>query len=149
MFPPGLVGSAVGIAVKAVEIFAGHALADEGFCVSRAMADFLGREMGVSRNVTVLHDRPPRMFRPSNATVAHELFNRVRLSLPGGGGGSENWSTESAFKTSFTELDETGRAVWRDDCPVLIVSGTSWTPDEDFGILLSALEVRASKYVAR
>lgn len=56
-----------------------------------------------------------------------------------------DWLASSNIRrTAFTELTPNGVKL-RDDRPAFIVSSTSWTADEDFGLLLEALD----KYQAR
>lgn len=40
----------------------------------------------------------------------------------------------------FTVLSKSGEVQFKPDRPGLLVSSTSWTPDEDFSILLKALQ---------
>ncbi|GMH58275.1 hypothetical protein TrST_g9596 [Triparma strigata] len=101
-----------------------------GFCVSEGMKRFLREEMDV--NVEVLHDRPPSHFKPTGLIEKHELFKRLNLS--------SKFSTNlTSDQTLFTETIN-GVIKERKGRPRLIMSSTSWTPDEDFSILLKALE---------
>lgn len=109
------------------------------FCVSEAMADDLRRNWGV--HPLVLYDRPPARFAPVTTDEAHGILADLHASLaeaahpplpadvlaPGSGA------------TLATRLGPGGKAVPRTDRPAIIVTSTSWTPDEDFGVLLCAL----------
>ena len=79
--------------------------------IIQAMKEDLETNWGIS--ASVLYDRPPARFRPISSEERGELFSRLASDLP-----------------VFGEVtDKTG----------VIVSSTSWTEDEDFGVLLSAL----------
>jgi len=68
-----------------------------------------------------LYDRPGPQFKTITLTEKHNLLERMNLN-------------------NFTELSETGVVRLKSDRPSLLVSSTSWTPDEDFSILLNALQ---------
>ena len=109
--------------------------------VTDAMATWLHERWGIT-NAVVLHDAPPEFFRPASVTETRALMRRLAPALdasparvPGDccdamGGGDPLTTTTTT----------TGRgARWREGRPALVVSSTSWTPDEDFGVLLDAL----------
>src|SRR5436190_4712799 len=50
--------------------------------------------------------------------------------------------SSSSFNSTFltTKSSDDDVAKYRRDRPILIVSGTSWTADEDFSILLNAVQ---------
>lgn len=82
------------------------------FSVTNAMARVLKSKWAV--NAIALHDRPPTHFQPLTQSQRSAFLHR----LP-----------ETAQYAPGLE-----KGTWR-----LIVSSTSWTPDEDFSVLLDAL----------
>ncbi|PSN54085.1 hypothetical protein C0J52_03079 [Blattella germanica] len=82
---------------------------------------------------TTLYDRPPETFKTISVSESHKLFATLAKEYPMFG------SNKDSAKTLFTEIKD-GEVVWRDDRPGLLVSSTSWTEDEDFSTLLSALQ---------
>lgn len=103
----------------------------------------------------VLHDRPPPFFRRTPNAEAHDLFLRLADTLPAHQSRYaearaaaaeasllETSDGTSAEKTLFTELQRALPGAvpqLRPDRPALLVSSTSWTEDEDFGLLVGAL----------
>ncbi|GBF89437.1 chitobiosyldiphosphodolichol beta-mannosyltransferase [Raphidocelis subcapitata] len=136
------------------------------FTVTEAMAGFLSREFGVA--AAVLYDRPPAAFRTLGGGERRGVLERLAPQLRaaaigadvfgggGGGGGAAAAAAAAAAPPSSSPLTRAaaarasaaagaaepftrppggagaGRRV------ALVVSSTSWTPDEDFGILLEA-----------
>ncbi|CAG8551059.1 2220_t:CDS:2 [Ambispora gerdemannii] len=99
----------------------------------------------VQGKVATLYDRPPQHFRRLELDEIHEFFSRNQLediiTLQSTGSStfltasSNDSSTLLTYKPSPQEP-----ARFRSDRPILIVSSTSWTADEDFSILLRAAQ---------
>ncbi|KAG2345367.1 beta-1,4-mannosyltransferase [Suillus weaverae] len=127
--------------------------------VTNAMRNHLEQEWGLIGHKAVLHDRPPSHFHKCPPLEVHELFIRLGRSmspsltdfLP---------SASLPYRTQLTEihhglppysaspasaLSSLSTPSLRKDRPALLVSSTSWTPDEDFGILLEALKLYESR----
>lgn len=132
-------------AAAAVARTAGHV------AVSRALRDELARSWGIP-DAAVLRDRPAAMFRPASVEEAHALFARCGTALQASAARRVGDCCDAApaaqadgeppgTRTLVTEVAWTGEPRLRADRPAVLVSGTSWTPDEDFGVLLAAAEV--------
>lgn len=108
-------------AYRAYEAFFGRFTPNLNLTVTDAMAkDLRGDRYRMTRPVYTLHDRPASHFRP----VVSSLERQATL-----------------FRLEATRLyaEDIIKSTTR-----LIVSSTSWTPDEDFSILLDALVSYAS-----
>eukprot|EP01137_Pigoraptor_chileana_P012162 Opistho-2@64206 len=105
-------------------------MGDAHLCVTRAMARDLGAKWNI--RASTLYDRPPPQFRESTVDERHELFVRLRV-------GGTNHKSAGEGVTPFTRRGTDENVTLRPDRPALLVSSTSWTEDEDFGVLLDAL----------
>lgn len=117
-------------------------MANGSLCVTKAMQHELAQNWSIS--ATVLYDHSPEFFRPASLEEKHKLFCRISKSLSQPYGRHDCLTYEilgidnvESSTTPFTNL--VGNDIYfKQNRPALIVSSTSWTPDEDFGILLEA-----------
>ncbi|KAL0482749.1 beta-1,4-mannosyltransferase [Acrasis kona] len=109
---------------KTVEFGFGK-LGDAHMCVSKAMKRDLSSRYHIKAEV--MYDHPPPIFKSITIKEKHELFQEI---FP---------SPSNQTNTLFTFKDSSGLYELKPDRPALIVSSTSWTPDEDFGVLLDAM----------
>ncbi|KAG0453002.1 hypothetical protein HPP92_025666 [Vanilla planifolia] len=118
--------------------------ADGSLCVTKAMQHELEQNWGVK--ASVLYDQPSEFFHPASLKEMHELFCRLHRSIcdPHGfndfvisGNDSLNVGVRDPSCTTFSTKD-TDNVFLKANRPALVVSSTSWTPDEDFSLLLEA-----------
>ncbi|XP_069146217.1 UDP-glycosyltransferase TURAN isoform X2 [Solanum lycopersicum] len=117
-------------------------MANGSLCVTKAMQHELSQNWGIS--ATVLYDQPPDFFQPASLEEKHKLFCGIDKSLRTPYSLQDCLSNEELTPdddnpnvTLFTTQTGTDISLkW--NRPALIVSSTSWTPDEDFSILLEA-----------
>ncbi|XP_037363539.1 chitobiosyldiphosphodolichol beta-mannosyltransferase [Talpa occidentalis] len=107
-------------------------------CVTNAMREDLAENWGI-RAVTV-HDRPASFFKETPLPRQHQLFMKLGHTYPAFRARTEP-SDPGVERSAFTERAVQSGLVTRfGGRPALLVSSTSWTEDEDFSILLGALE---------
>ena len=98
------------------------------------MKNDLSKRFGATANT--LYDKHNDRFRPISVEESHKLFQKLAQKYP------EFYKSDANSKicdeTAFT-TNENGVYSWLDNRPALLISSTSWTEDEDFGILLNAL----------
>ncbi|KAL1922509.1 uncharacterized protein VTP21DRAFT_10048 [Calcarisporiella thermophila] len=123
-------------------------------CVTQAMADEL-KKWNVKGKIIVFYDKPQRHFKRLTVNEIHKFHKRVRLeNVLESQTLTHGWSIPTSDQsTLFTYITDAGEgsektAAFRPDRPLLVVSSTSWTEDEDFSLLLDAIsryEERASE----
>ena len=134
------------------------ARAHRHICVSQAMQAWLRDHFEVQ--ATVLYDRPSRLFKSAaqdapSLLQRHQLFLRLgftdanlfgTLSMPSSAK-SEVWTCQTSSSSHEGGTEEETVCERRTDAAKLIVSATSWTPDEDFTVLLEALQALDAQLV--
>ncbi|XP_006874961.1 PREDICTED: chitobiosyldiphosphodolichol beta-mannosyltransferase [Chrysochloris asiatica] len=122
---------------KWYEKFCGR-LSHLNLCVTYAMKEDLAQNWSI-KAVTV-HDQPASFFRETPLDLQHRLFMKLGCVHPVFRARSEPLDPATE-RSAFTERDAgSGLVTLRQGRPALLVSSTSWTEDEDFSILLEALE---------
>ncbi|GMR42052.1 hypothetical protein PMAYCL1PPCAC_12247 [Pristionchus mayeri] len=119
--------------------------ADASLCVSAAMAADLKRRWAVE--ATVFYDRPPGWkFGGVDLSKKHSLFLSLREKAAQSGDmrmeealEGEKGGQRDNEETLFSRKSSSGEVSLREDRPLILISSTSWTADEDFSILLDAV----------
>ena len=110
-------------------------------CVTHAMARYIHARFQISERVHTLCDRPASIFQPLDQKGRHDFLGALalcldQLELSGRATGINNMRPSSSNTSRAARYAiETAQAGSRK----LVVSPTSWTPDENFGLLLEAL----------
>ncbi|KAL0822161.1 hypothetical protein ABMA28_004292 [Loxostege sticticalis] len=127
---------------KFIERYFGQS-SKHNLCVTLAMKEDLLQNWNIW--AMVLYDRPPRIFHPISIEEKHNFFIKISQQYPEFGFTGSQSGDMDGSRTAFTQL--VGDSVTlRRDRPGLLFSSTSWTPDEDFGVLMEALQVYETSY---
>ncbi|KAL4239279.1 hypothetical protein ACF0H5_000096 [Mactra antiquata] len=110
-------------------------LSAKNICVTKSMQEDLKTNWGVGANV--LYDRPPDIFKQTSLNDRHELFVRLGEKYPVF---KPRNNDSTSDETIFTVSNGNDDVCYLQTRPALLISSTSWTEDEDFGVLLQALE---------
>ena len=119
--------------------------------VTEKMHQELKNKWNVNGQILTLRDKPQSDFKRLNLAQIHRAFafslkmiSDLVLETPNGKEFLGKYNDEK-LGTLMTDADDEGLLMWRKDRPKLIVSSTSWTEDEDFSILLKAIELYESQ----
>ncbi|KAM4697998.1 chitobiosyldiphosphodolichol beta-mannosyltransferase isoform 2-T2 [Rhinophrynus dorsalis] len=113
-------------------------LSDYNFCVTTAMKE----DLMVNWNIKAitLYDKPASVFKETPLELQHKLFLKLAVDHAPFKAQSES-AISDVNKTAFTELNPKNCVVsYVKERPALLISSTSWTEDEDFSVLLKALQ---------
>lgn len=99
--------------------------ADFHLCVTQAFANDLSSKYGIE--ATVFYDQPSNIFKSLTLDEKRDLFVDLAFFK-----GMEEFE-------DFVDISNGSKSL-KSDRPVLLLSSTSWTEDEDFSLLLEALE---------
>ncbi|XP_032699697.1 chitobiosyldiphosphodolichol beta-mannosyltransferase [Lontra canadensis] len=107
-------------------------------CVTNSMREDLAENWGI-KAVTV-YDKPASFFKETPLDLQHQLFMKLGCTYSAFKARSERLDPATE-RSAFTERDsQSGVVTYLHGRPALLISSTSWTEDEDFSILLAALE---------
>ncbi|KAM5151922.1 chitobiosyldiphosphodolichol beta-mannosyltransferase [Mantella aurantiaca] len=113
-------------------------LSDYNLCVTNAMRDDLMLNWRIK--ATTLYDKPASIFKETPVELQHQLFMKLAKDYAPFRTRSE-YDKSEVEKSAFTELNrESNMVKYSFGRPALLISSTSWTEDEDFNVLLRALQ---------
>ncbi|XP_064528564.1 chitobiosyldiphosphodolichol beta-mannosyltransferase isoform X1 [Pseudopipra pipra] len=113
-------------------------LSDYNLCVTDAMKEDLW--MNCNIKAVTLYDRPASYFKETPLDLRHRLYMKLAQDYEPFRARAEPVDP-SAERSAFTErAGRDGRVLESRGRPALLISSTSWTEDEDFSVLLEALE---------
>ncbi|XP_040212928.1 chitobiosyldiphosphodolichol beta-mannosyltransferase isoform X2 [Rana temporaria] len=113
-------------------------LSDYNFCVTNAMKDDLMLNWKIK--AITLHDKPASIFKETPVELQHQLFMKLAKDYAPFRSQVE-YDKSQVEKSAFTEFDRESNIVkYNAERPALLISSTSWTEDEDFSVLLRALQ---------
>ncbi|XP_032053853.1 chitobiosyldiphosphodolichol beta-mannosyltransferase [Aythya fuligula] len=115
-------------------------LSDYNLCVTNAMKEDLWVNCKIK--AVTLYDRPASYFKETPLELQHQLYMKLAKDYePFKAQHITESVSSNAERSAFTEMDKrNGRVVKTRGRPALLISSTSWTEDEDFSVLLKALE---------
>jgi beta-1,4-mannosyltransferase len=130
-------------------------LSDGNLCVTSSMKEYLISTFHIQNDrINVLYDRPPEFFHLTPLGIKHQLMMKLRdemeLSCPDLKKIRLDLTIDGQETTLFTKRvgsDDNTQIQAQPNQPILLISSTSWTPDEDFSILLNALVDLNSKLI--
>ncbi|XP_037950588.1 chitobiosyldiphosphodolichol beta-mannosyltransferase-like isoform X2 [Teleopsis dalmanni] len=127
---------------KRIERFCGQK-ANANICVTKAMKCDLQKNWNI-RDITVLYDRPSARFHSIDLCRKHEIFMKLSKDYPQFLPKCYSDLKECGVieSTAFTQKQVNGKVVYKKQRMAILISSTSWTPDEDFSILIKALKVK-------
>ncbi|ORX88087.1 chitobiosyldiphosphodolichol beta-mannosyltransferase-like protein [Anaeromyces robustus] len=118
-------------------VFGNYAYAH--LCVTKAMATFLKDTFKVKGQICVLYDQAPKHFRRLELDEIHKLLLKLDFKDESKEQQDENIKSETIITKEISQNGST-EIVYKENRPALIISSTSWTPDEDFSVLLESLK---------
>ncbi|GJJ09397.1 hypothetical protein Clacol_003619 [Clathrus columnatus] len=108
--------------------------------VTSAMRNQLVAQWYLQGKKIVLYDRPPSQFHRCLPSETHNLFVQLIDSIqPSVNDIFPHYSVPTSTPFTHASPHPLSSHSLREDRPALIVSSTSWSEDEDFNILLTAL----------
>jgi beta-1,4-mannosyltransferase len=115
-------------------------MADGHLTVTKAMKTYLLQNTTIRHKpIRVLYDSPPAMFSPLEPADQHKIMSKLHSKLLEAIPRSWNLHSLEQSKETILTTQSNGTFQPRHGRPALVTSSTSWTPDEDFGVLLQAL----------
>jgi beta-1,4-mannosyltransferase len=116
-------------------------------CVTESMHKELETNWQTEGKIMTVRDKPQSDFKRLTIDLVHRHFTfslkMLEESIRATPEGEDFLGkyNDAKLGTLLTDADKDGLLIWRQDRPKLIVSSTSWTEDEDFSILLKAVEL--------